>query len=303
MTERAVAVSDRLVVRRFIRATPAEVFEAWTDAKSIAEWMCPGTVRRAEAQLDVRVGGKFRITMKNPDSETEHTGEYRVVEAPSKLVFTWMSVNTDNQPTLVTVDLVPVGHYTEMILTHEKFVNPAAVPKHQKGWTDIANKLARYFEKSTRGDDRSDLRMVLRFAVPVDKLEEQFGSAEGVRHWWTDFCEMEPKVGGMASFRFPKAGFYATTRIARLEPGRIEWKVVDSKHPKDSGFDNLRDWEGTTLRFEIEPLDSARSQLTFTHAGLAPLECFGVCSNSWAYYLNDSLRDYLERGGGKPYRE
>src|SRR5262245_19879042 len=131
----------RLVVRRYIRATPEEVFSAWTDPNSIAEWMCPGTVRRSDAQLDVRVGGKFRITMQNPDSETEHTGEYRVVEPPSKLVFTWISVHTDNQPTLVTVELLPVGRHTEMILTHENFVKETAVPKHQKGWTDIADKL------------------------------------------------------------------------------------------------------------------------------------------------------------------
>jgi hypothetical protein len=26
-----------------------------------------------------------------------------------------------------------------------------------------------------------------------------------------------------------------------------------------------------------------------------------VCSNSWSFYLNDSLRDYLEQGAGQPY--
>jgi len=297
MTENA----NRLVVRRFIRATPEEVFEAWTDPNSMAEWMCPGTVRRAEVRLDVRVGGKFRIVMKNPDSETEHTGEYQLVEPPSKLVFTWVSVNTDHQPTLVTVDLLPVGRHTEMVLTHDKFPRTDAVAKHQKGWTDIATKLAGYFEQRTQGGDKSDLRMELKFAIPLGRLYEQFSTAEGVKHWWTEFCEMDPKVGGMASFRFPNAGFHATARIERLDPGCVEWLVLDARHPENSGFDNLRDWEGTRLRFEIHPLSPNDTQLTFTHVGLAPLECYGVCSNTWSYYLNGSLRGYLERGKGSPY--
>jgi uncharacterized protein YndB with AHSA1/START domain len=293
--------SLRLVVRRYIRATPQEVFSAWTDPDSIAEWMCPNTVQRADAQLDVRVGGKFRITMKNPGSETEHTGEYRVVEPPSRLVFTWMSVHTDSRPTLVTVELLAVGRHTEMVLTHENFVKEEAVPKHEKGWTDIANKLARYFEKRTGGGDKSDLRMELRFAVPATTLAEQFSSAGGVKHWWTTFCDMDSKVGGTAHFRFPDAGFHATVRIERLDVDCIEWLVLDSRHPENSGFDDLHDWEGTRLRFEVQVSGPNESKLIFTHAGLAPLECFGVCSNTWSSYLNGSLRGYLERGQGAPY--
>ncbi|HEX9137404.1 MAG TPA: hypothetical protein VF905_10745, partial [Nitrospirota bacterium] len=107
-----------------------------------------------------------------------------------------------------------------------------------------------------------------------------------------------------AAFHFPKAGFHAVVTITRLEPERcVEWACIDSKHPEKSGFNNLRDWVGTNLRFEFEAVDEAHSRLKFTHAGLAPLECFGVCSNSWSYYLNDSLRDYLEAGVGKPYQD
>jgi uncharacterized protein YndB with AHSA1/START domain len=48
---------NRVVIRRMLPATREEVFAAWTDPESIAQWMCPGDVTRAEAQLDVRVGG------------------------------------------------------------------------------------------------------------------------------------------------------------------------------------------------------------------------------------------------------
>ncbi|MFY9531533.1 MAG: SRPBCC domain-containing protein [Candidatus Acidiferrales bacterium] len=79
MTAKPVESADRLVVRRLIRATRQEVFGAWTDPQGISEWMCPGGVTSAETQLDVRVGGKFRILMKEGEKEYDHTGECRVV--------------------------------------------------------------------------------------------------------------------------------------------------------------------------------------------------------------------------------
>src|SRR6516225_10106680 len=109
MTDQSDPAAHRLVVRRLIRATCEEVFAAWSDAESVSQWMCPGNVKSAVAQLDVRVGGKFRILMRDGEREFDHTGEYKVVEPPSKLVFTWQSKGTDDEITLVTVDLVALG--------------------------------------------------------------------------------------------------------------------------------------------------------------------------------------------------
>ena len=300
------AIADRLVVRRLIRSTCEEVFAAWTDPGSLAQWMCPGGIKTAEAQLDVRVGGKFRIVMRDGEKAYDHTGEYRVVQPPSKLVFTWISKGTDDASTLVTVEFQAVDRYCQLTLTHEQFFKPEAVRSHQGGWTDILTKLAVHFEKTAprRPEDRADFSMRLKYAVSPRKLYEQFATADGIRHWWTHYCEMDARVGGQAAFRFPKAEFYAVVQIARLGPDRcVEWKCLDSKDSEQSGFSDLRDWIGTTLRFEVAAVDSNHSQLTFTHVGLGPLECFGVCSNAWSFYLYDSLRDYLERGEGSPYTD
>jgi uncharacterized protein YndB with AHSA1/START domain len=149
MSNEAENRADRLVVRKLIRATCHEVFQAWTDPESISQWMCPGSCTTAEATLDVRTGGKFRIVMKDGEKAVEHTGEYQVVEPPSRLAFTWISKGTDQLPTLVTVDLKEAGPYCELTLTHERFVRPEAVPRHEKGWTDIVNKLAHHLEKTS----------------------------------------------------------------------------------------------------------------------------------------------------------
>ena len=79
----------RIVVRRRMPAPREVVYEAWTDPEGLREWMCPGDVVSAEAKLDLRVGGSFRITMRSKEQVHEHVGTYQIVEPPAKLSFTW----------------------------------------------------------------------------------------------------------------------------------------------------------------------------------------------------------------------
>ncbi|HKA30139.1 MAG TPA: SRPBCC domain-containing protein [Candidatus Binatia bacterium] len=128
------------IVRRLL-ATPDEVFDAWTDADSIRQWMCPGETRVTVAEIDARVGGRFRIVMSTGDWHMEHTGEYLEVRRSERLVFTWRSSTTRDRETVVTVELRPVGNETELILVHERFPDGESRAKHQDGWTAIVEKL------------------------------------------------------------------------------------------------------------------------------------------------------------------
>lgn len=146
MPEPARERSNSLVIRKIMPATRERVFAAWIDPESMKVWMCPGHIASTEAQLDARVGGSFRIVMKGKDQEYEHTGEYLVIEPPSKLVFTWISKGTDHQPTRVTVELFARGKQCELVLTHERFPTPEKVEDHKRGWGEIADLLAKYLE-------------------------------------------------------------------------------------------------------------------------------------------------------------
>lgn len=151
----------------------------------------------------------------------------------------------------------------------------------------------------------SHLRMTLRFNAPVSRLYEALSSREGPRGWWTRFCEVSEEVGGVSRFRFPAAGFFADMRVTRLEPGQlVEWECVDSRHPPHTGWGKLDDWIGTTVRFRVGGRGGRASTLEFEHQGLTPdLECFDACESGWSFYLNQSLRSYLERGSGQPYAD
>ena len=131
-----------LVIKKQMAASCEEVFDAWTDPMSLMEFMRPGSMQRVDAQVDARVGGKFRIDMVGASSTTSHTGEYLAIDRPRLLKFTWISKNTDNRPSVVTIELTPRGPAAcELVLTHTGLPDNQ-VKNHTQGWTEIARMLA-----------------------------------------------------------------------------------------------------------------------------------------------------------------
>ena len=132
--------AETLVVRRLLPAPREQVFAAWLDPVSLAQWMCPGDVTSARVEIEPRVGGKLRIVMMRGQDGIEHQGEYLLIEPPSRLSFSWISAYTDLMPTVVTVELAERGAHTELVLMHRRL--PAErVDAHRQGWTDIVRKL------------------------------------------------------------------------------------------------------------------------------------------------------------------
>jgi len=133
--------AEVLVIRRVLPVPRERVFAAWLDPVSLARWMGTGEGADVTA-LDPRVGGKFRIVMRHGGGSVEHWGEYQAIDRPSLLCFTWLSANTDHQPTLVTVELLERGDSTELILTHRRLPRHQ-VDAHRRGWTAIVAALER----------------------------------------------------------------------------------------------------------------------------------------------------------------
>lgn len=133
-----------LVVRRVMAAPRERVFAAWLDPVSLARWMRPGRTTAVTAEVDARVGGRFRIVMEHGGGGVDHWGEYLVIDRPSRLSFTWISANTDHHPSIVTVDFLDRGRNTEVVLSHRRL--PAArLDAHRQGWTGILEQLRATF--------------------------------------------------------------------------------------------------------------------------------------------------------------
>ena len=79
-----------LVVRRKIEATPEELFSAWTDRKQLVQWWGPQGVTCTSAEVDARVGGRYRIGNRLPSGEVLWiAGVFEKISPPNELIFTW----------------------------------------------------------------------------------------------------------------------------------------------------------------------------------------------------------------------
>ncbi|MBM3289725.1 MAG: SRPBCC domain-containing protein, partial [Candidatus Hydrogenedentes bacterium] len=96
-------------------------------------------------ELDVRVGGRYRITMYNPENDNRPVvgGVYEEVEPGSKLVFTWRWENNPawSDDSRVTVTLSEADCGTVLRLRHERLPNEKERESHVKGWSACIEQL------------------------------------------------------------------------------------------------------------------------------------------------------------------
>jgi uncharacterized protein YndB with AHSA1/START domain len=138
-----------LQVRRVYQAPVASVYEAWTDPEQVKRWMAPSDAYGpTEAEMDVRVGGRYRIVMQAPDGELHRVGGvFREVVPNRKLVYTWAWESTPERESLVTIELIPAAQGTELLLTHQRFADAQARDKHQEGWSGCLERFGRFLSR------------------------------------------------------------------------------------------------------------------------------------------------------------
>lgn len=139
----AIASIPTVTVKRRIAAPAQQIFDAWLNPTSLAEWMrpCSSGTTRSTAKVDAREGGAFEIVMHVPSGPVRHTGIYQTIDAPRRLAFTWNSPHAGQNDSLVTVEFRPDGQATEVVITHERLPE-AARNGHYTGWTEILESLA-----------------------------------------------------------------------------------------------------------------------------------------------------------------
>lgn len=144
MVSQRSSPATTLRLTRTFAAPREKVFHAWTDPEELKKWFGPVGYSTPTAEVDLRVGGKYRLGMKKlPDGEIFYlSGTYREVRLPEKLVYTW---RWENEPelgeTLVTVEFRARGHSTEVVVTHELFPTEKARDDHDKGWNSCLDRL------------------------------------------------------------------------------------------------------------------------------------------------------------------
>jgi uncharacterized protein YndB with AHSA1/START domain len=121
------------------------VFDLLTVPHELARWWGPRDVTNPEVSLDLRVGGRYRITMQPPDAAAFHlTGEFVEIDRPSWLryTFVWEEPDPDDRTTVVDLMLDDLDGATMVSLTQGDFATVARLSLHQDGWTEALETLA-----------------------------------------------------------------------------------------------------------------------------------------------------------------
>ncbi len=142
------AVRPSVTLTRRIDASPERVYAAWTEPQTLIRWFGPSKARpgSVRAEIDPRVGGRYRISFNANDGEYfEVGGVYRVLEPPHRLVLSWAWHSTPERESQVTVTLWPDGTGTLLTLLHEQLFDQAAANGHTAGWTAALDGLQRHF--------------------------------------------------------------------------------------------------------------------------------------------------------------
>ena len=144
----APSTQDRLVLRRKLAAQPETVFMVWTQPEHMKRWFAPSEkYTNPFIEVDLRVGGKSRIGFRSVDGHTSVVGgEYRTVDPPNKLEFTWQWETPhefDEHETLVTVEFLACDEGTELVLAHKRFPNEAMLGLHNQGWDGTLDRMVR----------------------------------------------------------------------------------------------------------------------------------------------------------------
>lgn len=150
MTTTPKTAVDLTIERRF-DAAPERVFDAWTNPDMLKSWWRGGAEGWATpvAEVDLRVGGAYRLTMTDPEGN-DHTvyGEFREINPPSRLSYTWSSTTAPTEihpdhPTLVVIDFEPDGDGTLVRLAHTGFDTEHQRDAHARGWDGCLANLER----------------------------------------------------------------------------------------------------------------------------------------------------------------
>jgi uncharacterized protein YndB with AHSA1/START domain len=158
MTDTRMTDTKDVKIERTFDAPIDLIWAMWTEAEHFANWYGPMGAKIPKAEMDVRIGGRRRISMEmeTPGGPMQmfFVGEYREVDPKTRLVYTESMADADGNTlgaeqmgmppgahleTSIVVELEDLGDRTRMTMTHIGV--PADSPGAQ-GWAMAIDKLA-----------------------------------------------------------------------------------------------------------------------------------------------------------------
>jgi uncharacterized protein YndB with AHSA1/START domain len=141
------AGDQEVLITRIFEAPREEVFRAWTDPDEVALWYGPEQfdTPRERIRIDLRVGGRYELTMVKRGGGAEFAIGYEIVELvePELIVLRSdpMPEVGMHEPTVVRVEFHDHGAKTRMTLSDGPLPPEGRGPA-EAGWSAAFDKLA-----------------------------------------------------------------------------------------------------------------------------------------------------------------
>ena len=141
----AAAAGQEVLITRIFEAPREKVFRAWTDPDEVAAWYGPEhfDTPRERIRIDLRVGGRYELTMVQRGGGAEFAIGYEILELvePELIVLRSdpMPEAGMHEPTITRVELHDIGGRTRMTLTDGPYPESGHA---EAGWSAAFDKLA-----------------------------------------------------------------------------------------------------------------------------------------------------------------
>ena len=146
---RTTIPADTIVQDITIQAPAARVFDAFANASERVQWWSvPGRFHTNRVDSDLRPGGRWVMTGTRADGGPfTIRGEYRIVERPTLLEFTWLpDWQPDATETIIRVEFTETDAATHVRLTHSGLTTERSRESH-RGWPQILAFLKEFVER------------------------------------------------------------------------------------------------------------------------------------------------------------
>lgn len=153
---RSATPTKQLVIERTLKATPERAFDAFTDPEQLKKWWWPDGFTCPAAEVDLRIGGRYRLAMEWPGSIpasarfSHHMGgEYYEIDRPHRLVMSGRAINDEQGELFATlIELTFESRDGGTAFTVRQFyfdpLPPAeATAGAEQGWSEQLEKLER----------------------------------------------------------------------------------------------------------------------------------------------------------------
>jgi uncharacterized protein YndB with AHSA1/START domain len=258
-----------LKIERVFDASPERLWSYWTDPIKYAKWLNPAPIDLVIHEFDVRVGGRVRFDMPQPDgNKNPQDGVFHVLRPYAEIV-----TGDADKSFLIRVTFKPEGKKTRMTV-EVTGLSPDWHTPATEGWTKGLDKLEKQLAAKPEG-----FTIERTFKAAPEKVWRMWTTKEGIEKWWAVSAKamgydmkvqkMDVRVGGKFAFALVGNGHSlingGTYRV--VDPPRElswTWHFDIFLQPHEKPYD-------VPISVRLQPVKGG-TRMTFTQGPLASAE-------------------------------